>query len=196
MSITTPRLLVAYATQGSEGQTVQIAERLAAVLRESAALADVVDCEKLPSDFRLSSYDGAIIGGSVHGGRYRRSLRRLLRGQRASLESLPWAFFSVCLAIASTREDSRAVAGKLPHQLLAREGLAPREVAVFAGALRFSRHSRLGARILFRMNRGYLGRTEMEGDWEYTDWDEVDAFARRFLVSVTADVRAAAPQSS
>jgi menaquinone-dependent protoporphyrinogen oxidase len=174
------RVLVGFATAGSEGQTVLIAERLAETLRAAGASADVLDldAETTPP---LDGYDGLLLGGSVRGGRYRRSLRRLLRRRQDDLARVPWAFFSVCLTIAATGEDARAEARALPRRLLADEGLDPAEVAVFGGALRFSRHTRLGARLLFAINRRYLPDTDMDHDWEYTDWDEVDALARRLL---------------
>jgi menaquinone-dependent protoporphyrinogen oxidase len=183
------QLLVAYATAGSEGQTELIAARLAETLREQGAEVDVVDIESAPRDLALGGYDAALVGGSIRGGRYRGSLRRFLRERRGDLAALPWGFFSVCLFVASTREDHRAAAREYPRRLLGDEGLEPREVAVVGGALRFSRHGWLGRRILYATNRRYLGRTGMDHDWEYTDWDEVAAFARRVLASVEPSLR-------
>jgi menaquinone-dependent protoporphyrinogen oxidase len=192
VSAAAPRILVAYATAGSEGQTILIAERLAETLRASGASADLVDLDA-GAAAPLDEYDGALLGGSVRGGRYRRSLRRLLRARRDELARLPWAFFSVCLTIAATSEEARAEARALPRRLLADERLAPTEVAVLGGALRFSRHGRLGARLLFAVNRRDLPDSAMDRDWEYTDWDEVDALARRLLATIAAAPRPVAP---
>jgi menaquinone-dependent protoporphyrinogen oxidase len=183
-----PRILVVYATPGSEGQTALIARRLATTLRAAGAVAEVVDLGAADAP-PLERYDGALIGGSVRGGRYRRSLRRLLAARGDELGRMPWAFFSVCLTIAAVSEEAREEARALPRRLLADEGLEPAEVAVFGGALRFSRHSRLGARILFRVNRRDLPEAGMDHDWEYTDWDEVDALARRMLAAIVASMR-------
>jgi menaquinone-dependent protoporphyrinogen oxidase len=171
-------VIVAFSTAGSEGQTERIAARLAEALRAGGARVDVVDCEAPPAGLRLEGYDAALVGGSVRGGRYRRSLRRFLRAGSDELARMPWAFFSVCLTVAATREDYRAAARELPWRFLRDLALEPREVAVFGGALRFSRHRRLGARLLFAINRRYLPETDMDHDWEYTDWDQVDALAR------------------
>ena len=192
MSASAPRILVAYATAGSEGQTILVAERLAETLRGSGASADLVDLDASAAA-ALGGYDGALLGGSVRGGRYRRSLRRLLRTRHDELARMPWAFYSVCLTIAATSEEARAEARALPRRLLADEALEPTDVAVFGGALRFSRHGRLGARILFAINRRYLPDSAMDRDWEYTDWDEVDAFARRLLATIAAAPRPAVP---
>lgn len=51
---------------------------------------------------------------------------------------------------------------------------------------RSRRHGRLGARPLYEINCRYLGRTDMSEDCEFTDWDEVETFARRFLASLPA----------
>jgi menaquinone-dependent protoporphyrinogen oxidase len=185
---TRPRILLAYATAGSEGQTVLIVEHLARALRLQGAAVVVADLEDVHGRAAIApGYDGVIAGGSVRGGRYRRSLRRFLDRNRTTLAGLPWAFFSVCLTVAATSETARRGAAELPRKLLRRHGLEAGEVAVFAGALRFSRHTRLGARLLFATNRRYLGRTSMDEDWEYTDWDQVDAFGGRFLASLSAD---------
>ncbi len=192
MTTRVPRVLVAFATKGSEGQTARIAERLAAMLREGGARADVVDVEESKPDLRASAYDAALIGGSVRAGRYRRSLRRLLGSEKAALEEIPWAFFSVCLGVAATSEAVRDASRELPRRLMADKGVRPDEIAVLAGAIRFSHHGRLGSWVLYRMNRGYLGRTDRDGDWECTDWDDVDAFAHRFLASLNAEARGAA----
>jgi menaquinone-dependent protoporphyrinogen IX oxidase len=85
-----PRILVAYATAGSEGQTALIAAGLAETLRAEGATADVIDCDAAPAGLRIDAYDGALVGGSVCGNRYRRSLRRLLRARRGELAAVPW----------------------------------------------------------------------------------------------------------
>lgn len=193
MSASSRRILVAYATT-TEGQSVRIARHLAETLRAEAVSVDVVDCAAVPRGLRIDAYDGALLGGGVRGGRYPRALLRLLRRQREALSRTPWAFFSVCLTIVSTREQDRAAARELPRRVLGAERLEPGDVAVFPGALRFSGHSRLGGRILFEINKRYLDATDMKEDWEYTDWDEVADFARRFLASVTpVEVGAATP---
>jgi menaquinone-dependent protoporphyrinogen oxidase len=189
MSADSPRALVAYATAGSEGQTERLAARLAETLRGDGARVDVVDCEAPPAGLRLGAYDGVLVGGSVRGGRYRRSLRRFLRAGGDELARIPWAFFSVCLTVAATREGSRAAARELPRRFLRDLRLEPREVAVLGGALRFSRHGRLGGRLLFAINRRYLPETDMDHDWEYTDWDQVDAFARGLGGTLARDAR-------
>ena len=94
-------------TAGSEGQTERIAAAWPRPWRRRGQV-DVVDCEA-PPGLRLGAYDGALVGGSVRGGR---------TGAR-------------CAASSARR----------------------------------------------RRARRYLPETDMDHDWEYTDWDQVDAFA-------------------
>jgi menaquinone-dependent protoporphyrinogen IX oxidase len=178
-----PRILVAYATPGSEGQTELIAERLAATLRADGAEVDVADLVRSDGPHDLGAYDGVIVGGSVRGSRYRRSLHRFLDVHREGLARRRWALFSVCLMVAAVDPAARARAQELPRELARRHHVRPTEIAVLGGALRFSRHGRLGARVLYAVNRRALGRTRME-DWEYTDWDAVDALAQRMTAAV------------
>jgi menaquinone-dependent protoporphyrinogen oxidase len=181
MTAASPAILVAHASAGSEGQTALIAERLATTLRGAGAVVEVVDLEGGRAPRPFAAYDGLLLGGSVRGGRYRRSLRRLLSDRRDELARARWGFFSVCLTIASASDEARAAAEALPRRVLDGAGLRPAQVAVFGGALRFSRHGRLAGRLLFAINRRHLPETDTDHDWEYTDWAQVDAFARRFL---------------
>lgn len=58
-------------------------------------------------------------------------------------------------------------------------GWRPDEVAAFAGALKYSEYGPLTRVVMKRVARRYGGDTDTSRDYEYTDWDEVAAFAAR-----------------
>jgi menaquinone-dependent protoporphyrinogen oxidase len=157
-----PDALVLYASV--EGQTARIAERIAAGLRSRGHRVDVARAG--PAD--LSRYQGIIVGASVHYGHHPAALARALRAAR--LPSAKTAFFSVSLG-AKERYATRFLRKARWH---------PQLVAVFAGALKYSMYGPL-KRVVVRVFAAIAGHdTDTSRDYEYTDWDAVDAFAAAF----------------
>ncbi|MFP3874685.1 MAG: flavodoxin domain-containing protein [Thiohalophilus sp.] len=66
--------LIIYGSQ--EGQTRKIAEYIAELLREKEQKVTTLPVEQLPTDRSLNDYDAVIIGGSIHVGKYPKSLKR------------------------------------------------------------------------------------------------------------------------
>jgi menaquinone-dependent protoporphyrinogen IX oxidase len=173
-----PRVLVAYATAGSEGQTALIAARLAETARGGGA-----SSSSSTARLRLRSCGSTRTTGRSSAGR-----------SAGGGTGARWIASCAALFVASNRESHRATAREYPGRLLRQQGLEPREVVVLGGALRFSRHGWLGRRILSAMNRRYLDERAMDHDGEFTDWDEVEALAERLLAAIrSARGREAAP---
>ena len=89
------KILIGYGT--TEGQTARIAQRLAQVIRSRGVEVQVMDLKR-SSDPDLDTYDAAIIGGSIHMGKHEDYVCDFSRQNRAALDRLPAAFFSVSLA--------------------------------------------------------------------------------------------------
>ena len=85
-----------------EGQTARIATRIALQLRNcghSVATHRVDKSEPYTElTSRLGTFDGVIVGASIHYGKHSSYLRTLLKHCRAKLAERPGAFFSVSLA--------------------------------------------------------------------------------------------------
>ena len=75
------------------------------------------------------------------------------------------------------RADGRRIAEAFPAKL----GWAPTTVEVFAGALRFSRYGFFRRHAMIAIARKELGAIDPSRDHVYTDWAQVDGFARKFL---------------
>ena len=157
-----PDALVLYASV--EGQTARIAGRIAAGLRSRGHQVQLA--RDAPADW--SRYRGVIVGASVHYGHHPAALARALRA--AHLPSAKTAFFSVSLG-AKERYATRFLRKARWH---------PQLVAVFAGALKYSMYGPL-KRLVVRAFAAIAGHdTDTSRDYEYTDWDAVDAFAAAF----------------
>jgi menaquinone-dependent protoporphyrinogen oxidase len=177
------RVLIAFHTE--EGQTARIAERIADVLRASGT-----SVASAPADAETSveGYDVVVVGGSIHAAHHSKALRRFLRAHAADLDAMPTALFQVSLTSASPDDEHTATAHGMVQELLDETGFSPDIVAMFAGALVYTRYGWFKRHLMRAIVKREGGDTDMSRDHEYTDWDAVEAFARDVatLARVTA----------
>lgn len=166
--------LVLYGT--GEGQTAKVAQRIASVLESRGHDSTTLDAEELPSGFSIDAYDAAIIGSSVHLGKHHDGIRSFVDEYSEALASLPTAFFQLSLSSAVDEPDQRAQAAGYVETLLETTGWDPDRIAMFGGALRYSKYGFLKRLVMKRIARKELGDVDTSRDYEYTDWEEVDDF--------------------
>lgn len=178
------RFLIVYGT--TEGQTAQIAERMAKVIRLEGHEVDLHDSKEANKHGVADGHAGIIIGGSVHAGDHQSSLREFVKKHRATLESTPSAFFSVSLAAAMGDEEASAECQAMIDKFVRETGWQPARVERIAGALVYT-HYNFFIRYLMKLTVKHHGRAELDTskDYEFTDWDAVEAFARDFAKSAT-----------
>jgi menaquinone-dependent protoporphyrinogen oxidase len=170
-------ILIAFAT--TEGQTRKIARFMADELKalgHTVTLADVTDEPPAPE-----GHDAAILGGSIHVGELQEALANYARNHTAALQTMPSAFFSVSLSMAGEEEISREEVRQSVAKFLATAGWSSRQVVHWAGALRYTEYNWF-KRYLMRTitRRKGSNDTDTGKDYEYTDWEEVKAFCRKF----------------
>jgi menaquinone-dependent protoporphyrinogen oxidase len=171
------KVLIVYGTM--EGQTARIAEFVATRLRERGHSVEVADSATLPRAFVIE-HDAIIVGAPVRMLRYPRAVRRFVATQRAALNRLPSAFFSVCLAAASPHPEKQRVAHTWAEQFPRSQRWQPRRTAVFAGALRYRQYPVLLRFMMKRVAASEGVSTDTAHDHEYTDWNDVARFADDF----------------
>ncbi|MBC7187456.1 MAG: flavodoxin domain-containing protein [Calditrichaeota bacterium] len=158
------RVLVAYGSK--YGATKEIAERVGQVLREAGVQADVRAAGEAGD---LSSYGAAVIGSAVYAGQWRKEAGALLQKHERELSALPvWIFSSGPLG----RGDAVTLlrGWRIPKALEAAvQRLAPRDIAVFRGALDASKLNRF-ERLILRLMKAQVG--------DFRDWDAIEAWAR------------------
>ncbi|HEX8028530.1 MAG TPA: flavodoxin domain-containing protein [Vicinamibacterales bacterium] len=174
------RILVLYGT--SEGQTAKIAREIAVRLVAAGATADLIRAGT--ADPRPSDYAGIIVAASMHARGYQKSVEKWLRAHVGEFGAQPTAFVSVCLAIASKHEKSRAEAALIPRRFVDEIGWHPPVIKVIAGALPYTRYNPFIRWIMKRIAKAEGGDTDTTRDYEYTDWREVREFADRFAHQV------------
>ena len=171
------RILLLYASV--EGQTELIADRVAHTLREKGHSVDMLPADTDPARFDAATYDGVIVGASIHYGHHPAYLRALVRRQRGVFEARPNAFFSVSLSAGGPRPKP-AAAQRYIDKFLRKTGWRPQLVASFAGAVKYSLYGPIKRRVMIVFVGLGGGETDTSRDYEYTDWKVVEGFAGEF----------------
>lgn len=156
------KVLVAYASK--RGSTAEIADTIAAVLRESGHGADCVAAGTVAG---LDGYDAVVLGSAVYMRRWRGDARRFLRKHRRALERMPWwAFSSGPTGDPASDNATWAEPGRTMHKA---ERLGVREHVVFGGSMPSEPHGRI--------ERSMVEKTPEQ--WrDRRDWDAIRAWAR------------------
>jgi menaquinone-dependent protoporphyrinogen oxidase len=177
-----PRFLVAYDT--TEGQTRNIAQRVADTVAGAGHDVELNDIRKLPLGFSLDRFDAAIIGASIHLGKHSRRFTEFVAKHRNDLEAIPSAFFSVSLSAAGT-EDEKKEAKKYVSELLEQTGWQPKLTATFGGGLLYREYWFLKRWMMKKIARDGGKDTDTTKNHVYTDWDAVDQFVGGFVERLT-----------
>lgn len=174
------KALVVYATR--EGQTEKVASAIATHLEALGFAVTLRNASGIAAEevVRVSEYDLLIVGASMHAGGLEHELLRFVERHSEQLAVLARSLFVVLLSAASkdalTRDKMLADARtKIASQL----GSSFDDVELIAGALAYSQYSRPMKWVMQHIARKAGGDTDTSRDYEYTDWDQVEAYARR-----------------
>ncbi|MFC6716276.1 flavodoxin domain-containing protein [Natrialbaceae archaeon GCM10025810] len=175
-------VLVLFGT--GEGQTAKVADRITATFTDRGHDVTTVDVEEISDDIELDAFDAILVGSSIHIGKHHPAVAEFVGTNRDELNVLPTAFFQVSLSSAVDDPDRRAEAARYADELLEDSGWHPDKIGMFGGALRYSKYGFLKRLMLKRIARDATGDVDTSRDYEYTDWDEVDAFTADFAAFV------------
>jgi menaquinone-dependent protoporphyrinogen oxidase len=186
------RLLIVFGT--SHGQTEKIARRMADVLTGSGDAVTLWNADALPPDDTPRDVDGIIVGAPVLFGQHRSSVVRFVRRHIWALNATPSAFFSVSGSAASPQEPARREARRILDEFLRETGWRPLQTATIAGAMAYTKYNPVLRWIIRRISVKEGGPTDTTRDHEYTDWVQVESFAREFAERLAEEAaRAAVP---
>lgn len=173
-----PRVLIFYGT--TDGQTRKIAAALCNALRDAGLSAFMADANYSATAVVPEEYDGVIVAASLHAGGFQKPVVRWVRDNAAQLNALPTAFLSVCLAVLEQRPETRRHLDTIIEQFQRAAGWRPTQVKLVAGALLYTRYNWLKRWIMRRIVAKAGGDTDTTRDYEYTDWNDLRAFAHDF----------------
>jgi menaquinone-dependent protoporphyrinogen oxidase len=174
------RILVIYGS--TEGQTAKIATALGRDLRVLGLEADVIEASHVAPG--PAAYDGVIVAASVHAGGYQGCVRRWARRHAGDLSHTPNAFVSVCLGVLQHDPAVDRELAVIRERFVARTGWHPMTTKVVAGALPYTQYNWAKRLVLKRIVQKAGGDTDTSRDYEYTDWDDLRAFAGTFAATV------------
>ena len=176
------RVLIAYTSK--DGQTARIASRIRdvagsvdGVVATAVRIADIKE-----SDAALA--DVFIVAGPIRGGQHDRRLKRFVRDHLGILAARSSALVSVSGAMA--RFNGRDEAQTYAQKLLDATGWNPDRVELVAGAIRYTRYNFILRWVMRRISDKHGLDTDTSRDFEYTDWEAVDRFAREFVKAQAA----------
>jgi len=176
-------ILIVYGT--TDGHTAKVTQVLAEDLRALRCSVDIVDAAGMIHRLSPEGYDGVIVAASVHIGDYQRAVARWVRTHAAMLNDMPTAFLSVCLAVLEQNAKTRREVANILERFFARTGWRPPIAKPIAGAVRYTRYGWLKRLMMKRIVGKAGGGTDTTRDYEYTDWNDLRAFAGEFARQVT-----------
>jgi menaquinone-dependent protoporphyrinogen oxidase len=172
------RVLILYGT--TDGHTRKIAATLREALRAEGLHAYVTDAKYGAATVVPEDYDGIIVAASLHAGGFQKPVVRWARTHAAQLNRMPTAFLSVCLAVLEQRAETRRELDAILGRFQRSTGWRPALIKPVAGALPYTKYKWLKRWIMRRIVAKAGGDTDTTRDYEYTDWDDLWAFARAF----------------
>jgi menaquinone-dependent protoporphyrinogen oxidase len=170
------RILVIYGT--TERHTEMVATAIANTLMAQGCDVDVIQAGTI--DPRPADYDGIIVAASVHRGRYQEAVAGWIRAHVAELRSKPAAFVSVSLGVLQHDPKVSAELDAIVHRFIDPLGWQPAVIKPVAGALSYTKYNFLVRWIMRRIAAKAGGDTDTSRDYDYTDWNDVRAFAGEF----------------
>lgn len=170
------RTAILYLTR--DGQTKKIAERIADQLSDCTIIN--LREQAVVSSVNFANFDQIIIGASIRYGHFDPLLEKFIGQHFALLNSKKSAFFSVNLTARKANRNTPET-NAYTRKLLARIAWRPDFVEVFAGALFYPRYGFFDKMMIRFIMTITKGDTDTSREYEYTDWQKVDQFARLFV---------------
>lgn len=186
-------ILILYAT--CEGQTEKIARYIAGGLRTIGLEVDLFNAASVSKAVQLSSYETAILAGSVHIGGHEPELVKFARANRADLETMKASFVTVSgsqigVEIPSSPPEMRTKAAAdvrmMVDKFAKQTGWQPARVLPVAGALMYRKYNFLVRFVMRQIAKKSGGSTDASRNHEYTDWSTLDSFIHELAASIIA----------
>ena len=168
-------ILIVYSS--IDGQTRRICERLQHGIEQRAHQVTLASLHDEP-DLDIGRFTKVVVGASVRYGTHRRQVYQFVASHAAQLSERRSAFFSVN-AVARKPQKCQPHTNPYPQKFLAETAWRPDAVAVFAGRIDYPRYrfwDRLVIQLIMKLTGG---PTDPHAVVEFTDWQQVEAFAVR-----------------
>ncbi|MGR9054046.1 MAG: menaquinone-dependent protoporphyrinogen IX dehydrogenase [Gammaproteobacteria bacterium] len=168
-------ILIVYSS--TDGHTLKICHRLRQTIERPPHQVTVVSVNDAP-DIDLTRFDKIVVGASIRYGKHSAQIVDFIAKNQRVLESKSNAFFSVNVV---ARKAGKNTPTNNPYLLKFLKHIAwkPGELAVFAGKIDYPRYNLFDRSVIRLIMWMTQGPTDATAVVEFTDWDQVEAFARR-----------------
>jgi menaquinone-dependent protoporphyrinogen oxidase len=159
------------------GHTRRIATRLADAMRAEGLALDVrevADADHVDP----TRYDLVVVAASVHKVRHQKAIAAWVEARRDALAAMPSAFISVSLSAAEDSDTARAATQQCIDDFCADTGWTPTRTQPIAGCLQYREYDPFTRQLMRLLMRRMGHPTDASHDYDYTDWDAVDALGR------------------
>ncbi|WGI17003.1 flavodoxin domain-containing protein [Methanonatronarchaeum sp. AMET-Sl] len=172
------RVLLLYGS--SEGQTQKIMNEISKQLKQIGHQTDLFNLKTKENKSDIANYDGAVIGSSIHIGRYQKYVIKYIKDRVDELNKIPTAFFSVNLTAVDKTPKAMDKTTEFIDSFIDKTGLEPRIAVTFPGALKFSEYGFLKKLLMKSLSKNLIKDMDSSQDIEFTDWMEVSEFVTRY----------------
>lgn len=168
--------LVIYSTV--DGQTKAICEQISKINRLLGATVTLASLEEAEA-LGLAQFDKILVAASIRYGKHRPELYQFINRHHAVLNAKKNAFFTVNV-VARKPEKNSPETNPYMKKFLALSLWQPQQLGVFAGKIDYPKY-RLFDKVMIRFIMWMTkGPTDTSGTFEFTNWEQVDEFARSF----------------
>ena len=157
----------------TDGQTIKICKRIMSIIGDSK----IVSIDEAKNE-NLSKYEKVILGASIRYGKHKPELYEYISENCDHLIDTNASFFSVNV-VARKPEKNTPLTNPYVQKFLSISQWHPSLIGVFAGKIDYPRYGVLDKFMIRLIMWITKGPTDTKNVYEFTNWDDVDSFAKK-----------------
>ena len=157
----------------TDGQTIKICKRIMSIIGDCK----IVSIDEAKNE-NLSKYEKVIVGASIRYGKHKPELYEYISENCDHLIDINASFFSVNV-VARKPEKNTPLTNPYVQKFLSLSEWQPTKIAVFAGKIDYPSYNFLDKFMIRLIMWITKGPTNTKNVYEFTNWDDVDNFAKK-----------------
>jgi menaquinone-dependent protoporphyrinogen oxidase len=157
----------------TDGQTIKICKRIMSIIGDCK----IVSIDEAKNE-NLSKYGKVIVGASIRYGKHKPELYDYISENCDHLIDTNASFFSVNV-VARKPEKNTPLTNPYVQKFLSISRWHPSLIGVFAGKIDYPRYGVLDKFMIRLIMWITKGPTDTKNVYEFTNWDDVDSFAKK-----------------
>jgi menaquinone-dependent protoporphyrinogen oxidase len=159
------------------GHTRRISDRIRTTLEAAGDQVELAPVTATGVD--PGRYDAILVGASIRNGKHNPAVMEFIDRHKPLLDAKPSGFFSVNL-VARKPHKNTPETNPYTKAFVAKSPWQPKLLGVFGGDLDYQRYTAFDRNVIRFIMWLTKGPTDPQTKDEYTDWTEVERFAKRF----------------